>query len=116
MMLATAGVVLVVLYAIFEYYTLFLMQYGGVVVYLVVRFVQACYHEVVVTANRSVLQWFCVAGFSAYLVGVVFWVADNLACSILGVGHLHIGWHFLAGYGTYVFVMGLVALTMDTMG
>mmetsp|Transcript_8643 Transcript_8643/g.19739 ORF Transcript_8643/g.19739 Transcript_8643/m.19739 type:complete len:255 (+) Transcript_8643:59-823(+) len=113
--LSACAVALTVAYWIFEAYGVFITMYGSVVVYLTLqsrRLAFAAPKE----RNGPVLVRLWRVAFTLYGAGVVLWVADNLACTQMGFGHLHILWHGLACVGTMVFVFLLVALNMDADG
>lgn len=115
--LGTAGVVLVIIYVVFEAYAVFLTAYGGVVVYLAaISWSLAFRSPAALPGNAPVLRWLWKCGFGTYGLGFVLWVADHAVCAHLGVGHLHIAWHGLACMGTVVFVLLLLALTLDDGG
>lgn len=113
--LTGAGVLLVIVYMAFKAYAIFFLSYGLVVAYLVFGSARRVFFAPP-SSNSAVLKLLFKLAFSLYFLGFGLWVTDHAACTRLGVGHLHIAWHFLAGGGTLVFVLLLVALTADADG
>jgi len=112
--LSISGVILVVIYVIFEAYVVFLSVYGIVVVYLMaVSYLHAYRRPAILSENTQVLRRLWKLGFGVYAFGFALWVTDHAVCAQLGVGHLHIAWHALACMGTLFFVLLLLALTVD---
>lgn len=110
--------VLVVLYVVVEAYAVFFCMYGGVVVYLVLKSAHIVFWNLPAakSKNARVARRLFILGFGMYGLGFALWIADNVACSKLGFGHLHILWHAFACMGTMVFVLSLIAFTMDQDG
>mmetsp|Transcript_85483 Transcript_85483/g.267443 ORF Transcript_85483/g.267443 Transcript_85483/m.267443 type:complete len:259 (-) Transcript_85483:54-830(-) len=115
LLLGLAGALLVVVYVVYEFYAVFFIMYGAVVVYLFIHSAVAAFSGTD-GPNTSVMRWLWKAGSGTYALGFCLWVTDNLACSQLGVGHLHIAWHGLSCAGTMLFVLLLVAITADKDG
>lgn len=113
--LVVAGLLLVVIYVVFEAYVVFFLSYGMVVVYLIAESARHVFF-LPASCNGPLLRLLWQLALGLYGGGFGLWVTDNLLCSKLGVGHLHIVWHFLACGGTLVFVLLLVALTADRDG
>merc|ERR1712232_253364 len=89
--LSIAGSILVVIYVIFEAYVVFLSSYSVVVVYLtVVSGLDALRRPPAVLGNAPALGRLWKLGSGTYAFGSVLWVTDNVVCSQLGVGYLHI--------------------------
>lgn len=113
-LLLMAGAALIVVYVVYEFYAVFLSMYGLVVVLLTAESGRLCFGDAGPNSSMLRRMWYTFVGW--YLAGVVLWVADNMACAQLGVGHLHIAWHILACTGTVYFVLALVALTANDEG
>eukprot|EP00415_Alexandrium_ostenfeldii_P002552 UN2552 len=90
-------------------------MYGAVVVYLCVHSGMQSFSDSR-GPNSQVMRQLWKFGFASYGAGFFLWVADNVVCSQLGVGHLHIAWHALACAGTMLFVLLLIAITADKEG
>lgn len=114
MILVLVGFALVAVYVVWEAYIVFLSIYCSVVVWLCYASRLLCFGQAGKNGPELQRMWRLFVG--TYMGGVVLWVADNLACSQLGVGHLHIAWHALASAGTVFFVLTLIALTADREG
>mmetsp|Transcript_428 Transcript_428/g.977 ORF Transcript_428/g.977 Transcript_428/m.977 type:complete len:266 (+) Transcript_428:60-857(+) len=113
--LSLSAVLLVVLYIWYEAYVVFFLMYGSVVVYLTLESAKQAFTSKD-RHNCEVLQALWKFGIGLYGAGFTLWVADNLVCAQLGYGHLHILWHFLACWGTLIFVLLLMAFTADEDG
>mmetsp|Transcript_116847 Transcript_116847/g.377109 ORF Transcript_116847/g.377109 Transcript_116847/m.377109 type:complete len:260 (+) Transcript_116847:74-853(+) len=113
--LTLVGLVLAVVYVVLEAYLVFCVMYGSVVVYLAARSWEMSF----VSAkgrNAPLLKRLWRWGIVTYGLGFFLWLVDNAACTRLGVGHLHIAWHFFATAGTAFFVMLLMAFAADKEG
>jgi len=113
--LSLSGLVLVAVYILFEAYAVFFVMYGVVVLYLFIQSGWLAFNEARSTI-KLLLRHLWLVGVGTYGSGFVLWVADNTMCFHLGVGHLHIAWHALAGVGTMLFVLLLIAITADKEG
>lgn len=116
-MIASLSVVAVgagVIYVVYEFYAVFFLMYGSVVVWLVVESGRQVFSRTESDPNYAVFRKLYFLGFGTYLSGFLIWITDHAACAQLGVGHLHILWHFLACMGTLTFVLLLLALTVDS--
>eukprot|EP00415_Alexandrium_ostenfeldii_P000037 UN0037 len=113
--LSASGALLVLVYAVFEFFAVFFIMYGGVVVYLVVHSGMQSFSDSR-GANSQVIKQLWKIGIATYGSGFVLWVTDNAVCSQLGVGHLHIAWHALACTGYMLLTLLLIALTADKEG
>jgi len=103
--------ILTSIYVVWEAYVVFFFMYGLGVLYLFISAGLRAYRSQ--TQNAVVLQYMWKLGGGTYALGFGIWIADNVACKQLGVGYLHMAWHFFACAGTVVFVLWLIASTAD---
>lgn len=108
-----------IIYFVFEFYAVFLSMYMGGLALLMWKAYHRCHADPKgknQVANAPLLKFIFKLAVGTYLSGGVIWIIDNLACSILGVGHLHILWHLIASLGTAFFVLMLVCLAANDCG
>lgn len=117
--LLLAGMLQLVLYFVFELYAVFLSMYIGGLVVLLWKCHEVCYDAPgnnAAAANAPLLKWLMKLAFGTYGAGGAVWILDNVACSQLGMGHLHILWHATATAGTAYYILLLVACTASGQG
>ncbi len=51
----------------------------------------------------------------AYYGGAVFWMLDLFYCEHVRPYQFHSIWHFMAGYGAYLWVVALMKLRADSL-
>lgn len=102
----------VAVYVAFEAYVVFFLMYGLLVLYLTVASARLVFF-MPAKGNGPLLRKLFKIAFGLYFSGFGVWVADHALCSQLGVGHLHMAWHFMACGGTLLYILLLVALTAD---
>lgn len=114
--LVALGTFLTVGYVVYDWYPLFLLGYGGVLVAVVYRTYCHVYAEGGVVLRTKDSRFAALAArlfklcFSLYFGGLFLWIVDNAACAYVQPLMLHSWWHLGAGFGTYTWVLVITAL------
>eukprot|EP00823_Brevimastigomonas_motovehiculus_P006333 TRINITY_DN5221_c0_g1_i1.p1 TRINITY_DN5221_c0_g1~~TRINITY_DN5221_c0_g1_i1.p1 ORF type:complete len:273 (+),score=28.00 TRINITY_DN5221_c0_g1_i1:32-850(+) len=95
-----------IVYLALYWYSLFLIFYGSIVLYLFgVSFYVASREETSIISKR--LAIFCVVSYS---FGFILWCLEHAFCKYVQYFYLHSFWHLFAGAGTYMFILFQVSM------
>jgi len=99
-------ILFITLYLLLNHYATFLIGYGfamSLSIYSALKILRRP------NVRRSYAMNLFVASASVYAVGLTAWVVDLAYCSLFSHIYLHAVWHVLAGLGTYLFALYVVA-------